>query len=594
MHDLFVKFSILCCLVSYGESARILGVFPMSAGSHYILDYKLMKGLADAGHDVIMLTPYKQENPPKTKGNYTEIILDGFRESISVSYGESARILGVFPISSGSHYILDYKLMKGLADAGHDVTMITPFKQKNLPKTKGNYTEIILDGFEESMSAREKNTDMFKLSKLNMAVMMSAMIGMFGKHMNDTLHHPKVRALLSSNEKFDAIIVEPIMTDIMKIFPIVFNCPVILLFSLGPNSWINPSVGNPQEISYARHMYYTGNNEVPMTFFGRIINLLYHVYDYLFNKFYYLPLCNKVLQKAYPGATPNTKTRYTNASLVLLNSHTSLYPAHPLVPNMVEIGGYHVDPPGKLPKDLQEFLDNAKDGAIYFSMGSNLKSKLMSEERKKMILNVLGRLKQKVIWKFEEELPGKPDNVLIKKWLPQQDILAHPNIKLFITHGGLLSTTETVYHGVPILAIPVFGDQPANAEKAQYAGYAIKLGYHDDNFTEENFEKYILELLNNPKYRENAQRRSKLFHDRPMKPMDTAVYWVEYVIRNNGARHLRVAGADQAWYEYHLVDVALFLLASLVVVFEISKFVIKKVFLVAKSKLSPKKKLKTK
>ncbi|XP_030764393.1 UDP-glucuronosyltransferase 2C1-like isoform X3 [Sitophilus oryzae] len=510
-----------------------------------------------------------------------------------VSYGESARILGVFPISSGSHYILDYKLMKGLADAGHDVTMITPYSQEKPPKTKGNYSEIILEGFRERISEQHKSMDLFDMGKQNMLRVMSTMISMFGTNMNNTLHDPKVRALLNSNEKFDAVIIEHFMADAMKIFPVVLNCPLILLFSLGPNSWINPTVGNPQEISYSRHLFDRGNNAVPMTFFERIINLFYHLFEYLYNQFLYFPMCNEVLQKAFPGA-PDAKVLFKNASLVLLNSHTSLYPAHPLVPNMVEIGGYHVDPPKKLPKDLQEFLDNAKDGAIYFSMGSNLKSKLMPAERKKMILNVLGRLKQKVIWKFEEELPGKPDNVLIKNWLPQQDILAHPNIKLFITHGGLLSTTETVYHGVPILAIPVFGDQPGNAEKAQYAGYALKLGYHDDNFTEENFEQYILELLNNPKYRENAQRRSRLFHDRPMKPMDTAVYWVEYVIRNNGAKHLRVAGADQAWYEYYLVDVSLFLLACLVVVFEISKFVLKKVFLVVKSKLSPKQKLKTK
>ncbi|XP_030745462.1 UDP-glucuronosyltransferase 2C1-like [Sitophilus oryzae] len=510
-----------------------------------------------------------------------------------VKYGEPARILGVFPMSSGSHHILVYKLMKGLADAGHDITMVTPYEQENMPKTKGNYSEIILDEMRELISAQHKNLDLFNMGKQNMAVMMPLLITIFGRNINNTLHHPKVRALLSSNEKFDAVIVEHFMADVMKIFPSVFNCPLILLYSMGPNSWINPSVGNPQEISYARHLYSRGNNAVPMTFFDRIINVLYHVFDYLLNTFYYHPLCDKLLRNAYPGV-PDTKSLAPNASLVLLNSHTSLYPAHPLVPNMVEIGGYHVDPPGKLPKDLQEFLDNAKDGAVYFSMGSNLKSKLMSEERKKIILNVLGRLKQKVIWKFEEELPGKPDNVLIKKWLPQQDILAHPNIRLFITHGGLLSTTETVYHGVPILAIPVFGDQPGNAEKAEYAGYALKLGYHDENFTEENLEKSILELLNNPKYRENAQRRSKLFHDRPMKPMDTAIYWVEYVIRNNGAQHLRIAGADQAWYEYYLVDVVLFLLACLVVVFEISKFVLKKAFLVVRSKLSPKQKLKTK
>lgn len=39
--------------------------------------------------------------------------------------------------------------------------------------------------------------------------------------------------------------------------------------------------------------------------------------------------------------------------------------------------------------------------------------------------------------------------------------------------------------------------------------------------------------------------------------MDTAIYWIEYVARHRGARHLRSAGADLPWYEYFLVDVIL-------------------------------------
>ena len=77
----------------------------------------------------------------------------------------------------------------------------------------------------------------------------------------------------------------------------------------------------------------------------------------------------------------------------------------------------------KLPIDLQEFLDGAKDGAILFSMGSHVKSKDFSDEKKKIVLNVLRKLKQRVVWKFEEDLLEKPNNVLIKKWLPQTDIL---------------------------------------------------------------------------------------------------------------------------------------------------------------------------
>lgn len=44
---------------------------------------------------------------------------------------------------------------------------------------------------------------------------------------------------------------------------------------------------------------------------------------------------------------------------------------------------------------------------------------------------------------------------------------AHPNMKLFISHGGLLGITEAVYEGIPVLGIPVFGDQWANIKKLE-------------------------------------------------------------------------------------------------------------------------------
>lgn len=65
--------------------------------------------------------------------------------------------------------------------------------------------------------------------------------------------------------------------------------------------------------------------------------------------------------------------------------------------------------------------------------------------------------------------------------------LAHPNLKLFISHNGALSTFEAVHYGVPILGIPFFVDQHANADNIVVKGIGKKLSYaslNSDNFLE--------------------------------------------------------------------------------------------------------------
>ena len=68
-------------------------------------------------------------------------------------------------------------------------------------------------------------------------------------------------------------------------------------------------------------------------------------------------------------------------------------------------------------------MDSAKNGVIYFSLGSNLKSKDLPDDLKQGLLKVFGALKQTVLWKFEENLPNTPKNVHIVQWAPQQSIL---------------------------------------------------------------------------------------------------------------------------------------------------------------------------
>jgi len=61
--------------------------------------------------------------------------------------------------------------------------------------------------------------------------------------------------------------------------------------------------------------------------------------------------------------------------------------------------------------------------------------------------------------------------------MPQADILAHPNVNVFISHGGLFGTQEAVYNGVPILGMPIYFDQQKNINEGKKAGYALGLDY---------------------------------------------------------------------------------------------------------------------
>lgn len=131
-------------------------------------------------------------------------------------------------------------------------------------------------------------------------------------------------------------------------------------------------------------------------------------------------------------------------------------------------------------------------------------------------METLSALPYKVLWKFEADLPEKPLNVKISKWIPQQDVLSkfvttphycfilscvllgHKNIKLFITQGGLQSLEESLLNFVPVVGIPFLADQQANVQKVVNKGMGLMLDHK--TLDKDSFKKAILEVINNPKY----------------------------------------------------------------------------------------------
>lgn len=196
----------------------------------------------------------------------------------------------------------------------------------------------------------------------------------------------------------------------------------------------------------------------------------------------------------------------------------------------------------------------------------------MNEEKRRAFFTVLSQLKQKVILKWEsDQLPkGLPENALALKWLPQDDILANPKTCLFISHCGLSSVNEAKYHGVPILGIPLFAEQIGNANNIVREGWAIQIPYVD--VTEPILSQALNEILTNTTYRATVRQKSMLYRDRPTSPMDTAIFWTEYVIRHNGARHMKSDASTQYIWQATSIDVIAFLIVQIIVVWKLLKF----------------------
>ncbi|KAK9736966.1 UDP-glucoronosyl and UDP-glucosyl transferase [Popillia japonica] len=291
---------------------------------------------------------------------------------------------------------------------------------------------------------------------------------------------------------------------------------------------------------------------------------------------YTYPKQNAIIKKYFPDA-PHINDIIYNTSLILFNSDNSFNQPIPTTPNSVEIGGFHVRPPKKLPEELQKILDNAKHGVVYFSLGSVMKSSLIPVEKRQEIIRALSKLKETVLWKFEEGLSNLPPNVIIKSWFPQSDLLAHPNVKVFITHGGLLSTIESLHRGVPIIGIPIFGDQKMNMANAINQGHGLMITYPElselghglmityPELSEKTLSDALKEVLRNPKYTNNVKYSSAVLKDQLVDPIDKAEYWIEYVVRHKGAKHLRLASLDLTWYQHISLDVILFLTAVTVI-----------------------------
>lgn len=272
-----------------------------------------------------------------------------------------------------------------------------------------------------------------------------------------------------------------------------------------------------------------------MTFLQRLENTVMSVFEFYFINYYATWQINRMLKKQQPANSfASIGDTLRNSKLFLINSNPLMDYKEPVFSNVKLVGGMQIKKPKTLPSDLKKIIDPAVNGVVLFSLGSNVRSDKLGAERTAKLLNAFERLPQYTfLWKFEAltKLPvALPINVYIKNWMPQNDILAHPNTKLFISHCGLLSTQEAIWFKVPVLGFPIFADQPQNSLRLKNLGVGETLFI--DNFTEDELYETIKKMLEDPSYKKKIDALSAAFRDKPQTALETATFWVEWLLRH--------------------------------------------------------------
>ncbi|XP_016302177.1 UDP-glucuronosyltransferase-like [Sinocyclocheilus anshuiensis] len=471
----------------------------------------------------------------------------------------------VVPVD-GSHWLSMKILVEELSRRGHEMVVLVPETSVLIGKS-GNYTTksfrvpYTLDDLKANLDNIEKNafekppklTDIFEnvgnlIQFLNMQV----------KACEGLLYDESLMKSLSETG-FDVVLTDPFL-PCGTIIADSFLIPSVYFLRLIPCLLDEAATQCPSPPSFVPR-FFTGFSD-KMTFHQRVENTLMTVFEAF--------LCRKLfagtdeLASRYLQKDTTYKELLSHGAVWLFRYDFTFEFPKPQMPNMVQIGGINCAKKGPLTKELEEFVNGSGEhGFVVFTLGSMVSQ--LPEAKAREFFEAFRQIPQRVLWRYTGPVPeNAPKNVKLMKWLPQNDLLGHPKVKAFITHGGSHGIYEGICNGVPMVMLPLFGDQGDNVQRLVSRGVAETLSIYD--LTSEKLLVALRKVINDKSYKEKMTELSAIHRDRPIEPLDLAVFWTEFVMRHKGAAHLRPAAHELNWIQYHSLDVIGFLILILVTV----------------------------
>ncbi|KAF7639096.1 hypothetical protein Mgra_00001328 [Meloidogyne graminicola] len=500
-------------------------------------------------------------------------------------YVNASKILVFSPTISRSHMISNARIADTLAADGHNVTLVevefielvgelNASKHANTLLVPGRFMN--LDGFNVSALAKMSFLDVELTTQF-----------IFGSILQTKFNEACERFLIASEKLFDRLRAENfevIMTEQLNFCGTgvghLLGIPTHILISSCPiQEHVASILGLSNPSSYIPSLFDSDLSD-KMSIYQRMTNLIRQLVGYVYTIYGIDPL-TQIFRKHYGSTFPDLRDIVAESPFVFVNVDELVDFPRPIFSNIVYIGGLGISEENKnkngkneLQEPFNKEMSKGKKGIIFFSMGTIMQTKDMDENFRRNVLKAFSQLPDyHFIMKISKDdtltlnITKSVKNVFVTEWAPQNAILKHPRLKLFITHGGYNSIMESARAGIPLIAMGFFADQYRNARVAERNGWALPfdkkllLGGSDE------FKESILKVIESQSYMESAKRTQRLVLNKPFSAEERLLRSIRFLELGSGKLpELLPESRNMGMITLYNLDIAVLIFISLTLI----------------------------
>ena len=465
---------------------------------------------------------------------------------------EGSKLL-LLPLDHHAHIDMFINAGKALLNKGHEVHLLATDRHRERIEISGIkpilHTRINTVSIVDDTELSEMVMDHI-LGKTNKLIGMKRLLNQIQLRVRELFEEIMENKELQERlklERFDMAIMDGIEPGRMfYIIPYKYNIPVITISAFITDPWDS---NVPAILSVEPFIGSLFSNQ--MNFFQRLVNVIQEIVFH--NVRFMLGLERNELVRKYAPEKPyiSLSDLYKKSEMFIneLDIYTIDYPRIS-APHYIYVGGLLKMSAKPLSPELENFVASAAKGTIIITFGQVVKQ--IPDVFLEKIVSVCDKMPEThfVVRNGVEVTRQLPSNVKVMKWIPQNDLLGHPNVKVFMSHAGTNGMRMAINFGKPMILAPVTGLE-YNVLQATSKQYGKRIDLLHDK--PEDIVEVLLEVLENPLYTQKVEEAMRISHALP-QATDTLAFWVDHILKY-GSKHIRPAYMDMPLYKLLMLDI---------------------------------------